>query len=123
MGCLRYGVGGTGGGMKCLPLVKRSGARRLGQRRPRGIADRQQVYARPIALTRTSIKWINSARRGAAVIVATEEQEVVGEVKRLTDGKQYVTGTKYTRPVTYCFPSTVRRFYYAYDFLAPRSLR
>ena len=49
------------------------------------IANR--LGARPIALTRTSVKADELCARGAAAIVATEEQEVVGVVKRLTDGK------------------------------------
>jgi NADPH:quinone reductase-like Zn-dependent oxidoreductase len=49
------------------------------------IANR--LGATPIALTRTSAKADELLARGAAAIVATEEQDVVGEVKRLTDGK------------------------------------
>jgi NADPH:quinone reductase-like Zn-dependent oxidoreductase len=49
------------------------------------IANR--VGARPIALTRTSAKADELRARGAAAIVATEEQDLVSEIKRLTDGK------------------------------------
>lgn len=49
------------------------------------IANR--VGARPIALTRTSVKADELRRRGAAAIVATEEQDLLSEIKRLTDGK------------------------------------
>ncbi len=52
------------------------------------IANR--LGARPIALTRTSVKAdeLRGLPKGrAAAIVATEEQDVVSEVKRLTDGK------------------------------------
>ena len=52
------------------------------------IANR--LGARPIALTRTSAK-LDELRRlpksRAAAIVATEERDVVSEIKRLTDGK------------------------------------
>ena len=43
--------------------------------------------ARPVALTRTSRKADELRNLGAAADVATEEQDVVSEVKRLTDGK------------------------------------
>jgi NADPH:quinone reductase-like Zn-dependent oxidoreductase len=43
--------------------------------------------ARPIALTRTSAKADELRVHGAAATVATEEQGVVSEIKRLTDGK------------------------------------
>jgi len=50
----------------------------------------KRLGARPIALTRTSAK-VDELRglpkSRAAAIVATEEQDVVGEIKRLTDGK------------------------------------
>ena len=49
------------------------------------IANR--LGARPIALTRTSAKADELRARGAAATVATEEQDVVSEIKRLTDGK------------------------------------
>jgi len=49
------------------------------------IANR--LGARPIALTRTSAKADELRVHGAAATVATEEQDVVAEVKRLTDGK------------------------------------
>jgi NADPH:quinone reductase-like Zn-dependent oxidoreductase len=47
------------------------------------IANR--VHARPIALTRTSTKADALLGHGAAAVVATAEQDVVAEVKRLTD--------------------------------------
>jgi NADPH:quinone reductase-like Zn-dependent oxidoreductase len=49
------------------------------------IANR--LGARPIALTRTSVKADELRAHGAAATVATEEQDVVSEIKRLTDGK------------------------------------
>jgi NADPH:quinone reductase-like Zn-dependent oxidoreductase len=49
------------------------------------IANR--LSARPIALTRTSVKANELRARGAAATVATEEQDVVSEIKRLTGGK------------------------------------
>jgi hypothetical protein len=49
------------------------------------IANR--LHARPIALTRTSAKADALLGRGAAAVVATAEQEIVAEVKRLTDDK------------------------------------
>jgi NADPH:quinone reductase-like Zn-dependent oxidoreductase len=49
------------------------------------IANR--LGARPIALTRTSVKADELRARGAAGIVATEEQDAVSEIKRLTEGK------------------------------------
>jgi NADPH:quinone reductase-like Zn-dependent oxidoreductase len=49
------------------------------------IANR--LGSRPIALTRTSAKVDELRARGAAAIVATEEQDVVSEIRRLTDGK------------------------------------
>jgi NADPH:quinone reductase-like Zn-dependent oxidoreductase len=49
------------------------------------IANRLGAW--PIALTRTSVKADELRARGAAAIVATEEQDVVSEIKRLTDGK------------------------------------
>jgi NADPH:quinone reductase-like Zn-dependent oxidoreductase len=49
------------------------------------IANR--LGARPIALTRTSTKADELRARGAAAIVATEEQDVVSEIKRFTNGK------------------------------------
>jgi NADPH:quinone reductase-like Zn-dependent oxidoreductase len=48
------------------------------------IANR--VGARPIALTRTSAKANELRERGAAAVVATDEQDVVNEITRLTDG-------------------------------------
>jgi NADPH:quinone reductase-like Zn-dependent oxidoreductase len=49
------------------------------------IANR--LGARPIALTRTSVKADELRTHGAAATVITEEQDVVSEIKRLTDGK------------------------------------
>ena len=49
------------------------------------IANR--LRARPIALTRTSGKADALRAHGAAAVIATAEQDVVAEVKRLTDGK------------------------------------
>ncbi|HTB13408.1 MAG TPA: zinc-binding dehydrogenase [Bryobacteraceae bacterium] len=46
-----------------------------------------RLGARPIALTRTSVKAYELRAHEAAAIVATEEQDVVSEIKRLTDGK------------------------------------
>jgi NADPH:quinone reductase-like Zn-dependent oxidoreductase len=45
------------------------------------------LRARPIALTRTSAKADALLAHGAAAVIATAEQDVVAEVKRLTDGK------------------------------------
>lgn len=47
------------------------------------IANRR--HARPIALTRTSAKADALLGHGAAEVVATAEQDVIAEVKRLTD--------------------------------------
>jgi NADPH:quinone reductase-like Zn-dependent oxidoreductase len=47
----------------------------------------KRVGAQPIALTRTSSKADELRVHGAAAIVATEEQDLVREIKRLTDGK------------------------------------
>jgi NADPH:quinone reductase-like Zn-dependent oxidoreductase len=49
------------------------------------IANR--VGARPIALTRTSAKVDALLGHGAAAVIARAEQDLVAEVKRLTDGK------------------------------------
>ncbi|CAG4927998.1 zinc-dependent alcohol dehydrogenase family protein [Paraburkholderia saeva] len=49
------------------------------------IANR--VGARPLALTRSRAKADALLRHGAAAVVATGEQDVVAQVKRLTDGK------------------------------------
>jgi NADPH:quinone reductase-like Zn-dependent oxidoreductase len=49
------------------------------------IANR--LGARPIALTRTSVKGDELRAHGSAAIIATEEQDVVTEIKRLTEGK------------------------------------
>jgi NADPH:quinone reductase-like Zn-dependent oxidoreductase len=49
------------------------------------IANR--LGARPIALTRTSVKADELRTHGAAATVITEEQDVVSEIKRLTDRK------------------------------------
>jgi NADPH:quinone reductase-like Zn-dependent oxidoreductase len=50
------------------------------------IANR--LRARPIALTRTLAKADALLALGAAAVIATAEQDVVAEVKRLTDGKR-----------------------------------
>jgi NADPH:quinone reductase-like Zn-dependent oxidoreductase len=47
----------------------------------------KRVGARPIALTRTSSKADELRVHGAAAIVVTEEQDLVSEIKRFTDGK------------------------------------
>ena len=47
----------------------------------------RRIGARPIALTRTSAKADDLRRLGASAVIATTEQDVVAEVKRLTDGK------------------------------------
>lgn len=49
------------------------------------IANR--IGARPLALTRSHAKAEALLRHGAAAVVATGEQDVVSEVKRLTGGK------------------------------------
>jgi NADPH:quinone reductase-like Zn-dependent oxidoreductase len=49
------------------------------------IANR--LGARPIALTRTSVKTSELRTHGASATVITEEQDVVSEIKRLTDGR------------------------------------
>jgi NADPH:quinone reductase-like Zn-dependent oxidoreductase len=49
------------------------------------IANR--LRARPIALTRTSAKADALLAHGAAAVIATAEQDLAAEVKRLTDGK------------------------------------
>jgi NADPH:quinone reductase-like Zn-dependent oxidoreductase len=49
------------------------------------IANR--LHARPIALTRTSAKSNALLGHGAADVVATAEQDVVAEIKRLTGGR------------------------------------
>jgi NADPH:quinone reductase-like Zn-dependent oxidoreductase len=49
------------------------------------IANR--LHARPIALTRTSAKANALLGHGAADVVATAEQDVVAEIKRLTGGR------------------------------------
>src|SRR6202023_2531812 len=46
-----------------------------------------QLHARPIALTRTSAKANALLGHGAADVVATAEQDVVAEIKRLTGGR------------------------------------
>jgi NADPH:quinone reductase-like Zn-dependent oxidoreductase len=48
------------------------------------IANR--IGARPIALTRTSVKANELRAQGAAAVVPTDEQDIVGEIMRLTDG-------------------------------------
>jgi NADPH:quinone reductase-like Zn-dependent oxidoreductase len=45
------------------------------------------LRARPIALTRTSDKADALLAQGAAAVIATAEQDVVAEVKRMTDGR------------------------------------
>ena len=47
----------------------------------------KRVGARPIALTRTLSKADELRVDGADAIVATEEQDLVTEIKRFTDGK------------------------------------
>jgi NADPH:quinone reductase-like Zn-dependent oxidoreductase len=47
----------------------------------------RRLGARPVALTRTSTKADELRNLGAVAVVATEEQDVVSEVKRLTDGR------------------------------------
>jgi NADPH:quinone reductase-like Zn-dependent oxidoreductase len=47
----------------------------------------KRLGARPIALTRTSVKAEELRAHGAAAVVATEEQDLVSEIKRLTGGK------------------------------------
>jgi NADPH:quinone reductase-like Zn-dependent oxidoreductase len=47
----------------------------------------RRVGATPIALTRTSAKAAALKEAGAAHVIATETQDVVAEVMRLTDGK------------------------------------
>jgi NADPH:quinone reductase-like Zn-dependent oxidoreductase len=49
------------------------------------IANR--IGARPLALTRSLAKADALLRHGAAAVVATGEQDVVAQIKRLTDGK------------------------------------
>ena len=46
----------------------------------------RRLGARPVALTRTSAKADNLGRLGASAVVATTEQDVVAEVKDLTNG-------------------------------------
>ena len=46
-----------------------------------------QVGATPVALTRTSTKKAELTEAGAAHVIATDEQDLVQEVMRLTDGK------------------------------------
>ena len=46
----------------------------------------QRLGARPVALTRTSAKADDLRRLGASAVIATTEQDVVAEVKGLTDG-------------------------------------
>jgi NADPH:quinone reductase-like Zn-dependent oxidoreductase len=45
------------------------------------------VGAVPVALTRTSAKAEELKKAGAAHVIATEEQDLVAEVQRITDGK------------------------------------
>ena len=51
------------------------------------IQTARKVGATPVALTRTSAKAAALLQAGAAHIIATEEQDVVEEVARLTRGK------------------------------------
>ena len=46
----------------------------------------QRLGARPVALTRTSAKADELRRLGASAVIATTEQDVVAEVKGLTNG-------------------------------------
>ena len=46
----------------------------------------QRLGARPVALTRTSAKADDLRRLGASAVIATTEQDVVAEVKGLTNG-------------------------------------
>jgi NADPH:quinone reductase-like Zn-dependent oxidoreductase len=46
----------------------------------------QRLGARPVALTRTSAKAEDLRRLGASAVIATTEQDVVAEVKGLTNG-------------------------------------
>jgi NADPH:quinone reductase-like Zn-dependent oxidoreductase len=52
-----------------------------------GIQVARKVGAIPIALTRTSTKAKALLSAGAAHVIATQEQDLVSEVARLTDGK------------------------------------
>ncbi len=47
----------------------------------------RKLGAVPVALTRTSAKADELRARGAAHVVATQEQDLVAEIKRITDGK------------------------------------
>ena len=57
----------------------------LGSRPAIQIANR--LGAMPVALTRTSVKADELRAHGAAAVVATEEQDVVTEVRNITEGK------------------------------------
>jgi NADPH:quinone reductase-like Zn-dependent oxidoreductase len=50
------------------------------------IQTANRLGARPIALTRSSIKAQALRAHGAAAVIATAEQDVVSEVRRLTEG-------------------------------------
>jgi NADPH:quinone reductase-like Zn-dependent oxidoreductase len=50
------------------------------------IQTANRLGARPIALTRTSVKAQALRAHGAAAVIATDEQDVVSEVRRLTEG-------------------------------------
>jgi NADPH:quinone reductase-like Zn-dependent oxidoreductase len=45
------------------------------------------VGATPVALTRTSVKTSTLLARGAAHVIATQEQDISKEMKRITGGK------------------------------------
>ena len=47
----------------------------------------RKLGAIPVALTRTSAKKTALLEAGAAYVIATEEQDLAGEVARITDGK------------------------------------
>lgn len=50
------------------------------------IQTANRLGARPVALTRTSAKAQSLRAHGAAAVIATDEQDVVSEVRRLTSG-------------------------------------
>ncbi|SFS90457.1 zinc-dependent alcohol dehydrogenase family protein [Saccharopolyspora flava] len=73
-------AGVTGGDVVLIPAAS-SGV---------GIAAIQlcaELGARPVALTRTGAKRTALREAGAAEVIATEEQDVVAEVQRLTEGR------------------------------------
>ena len=61
--------------------------RRVEQRRPGGDPDRPEVGATAIATTRTSAKKQALLDAGAPHVIATEEEDLVAEVMRITGGK------------------------------------